>query len=350
MDFRDELRDYILSCIPGSKLVSGGREIVTRCIFCGDSINKSHSHLYIGLGYDNKPLMYNCFKCGEGGILTASVMHELGLVDYSILEKLTHYNKQQSSDPKNRYTLRNNAEIYYMSNYFIKDCDVSYKKRDYINSRLGLQLSFNELLNNKIVVNLFDLFQYNHINFNPNDKFLNELNENFVGFLSEDNNFVIERNIDSGLDLRYYNYNIHGKLNKNRRYYILPCQINLIDQRPINVHIAEGPFDILSIKYNVIGNSSDGRDLFIAMCGKAYRNIVLHLLTDMGLSNMNIHFYVDLDVSDNEIMYISRQLYPFNMDIYIHRNGYINNGKQEKDYGVSKEFIIDTIQQINKRK
>ena len=39
---------------------------------------------------------------------------------------------------------------------------------------------------------------------------------------------------------------------------------------------------------------------------------------------------------------IKSLLIPFNVDIYIHRNGY----EGEKDYGVSKDRIIDLVTKI----
>lgn len=341
MDFRDELKDYILNTIPDAKLVSGGREIVMRCRFCGDSSDLSHKHFYIGLGYDNKPILFNCFKCGESGILTPNILREIGLVDYSIAEKTVQFNKHTST---NNNKLNTNAEIYYISNSFIRNDSVSYKKRDYINSRLGLNLSFNEMIANKIVLNLFDLLNRNRIPYNDNNGRVSELDQHFVGFLSEDNNFVIERNVDSKSDIRYYKYNIHGKINTDKRYYILPCNIDLTDPRPINVHIAEGPFDILSIKYNVVNNNE--QNLFIAIGGKAYKNIVRHVLSQMGLFNVTFHLYVDADIQDYVIWDVVKYVRPFNSDVYIHRNGF----QDQKDYGVPKNLIIDNITQLNQRR
>ncbi len=339
-DIREDLKSYILSTVPDAKPASGGREIVMRCRFCGDSEDITHKHLYIGLGYDNKPIMYNCFKCGEGGILTPSILRELDLNDYDIAAKVVQFNRQSS---KMSNIVSSNAEVYFMNNTFIRNDSISYMKRDYINSRLGTNLSFTDLINNKIVLNLLDLLNRNRTSY-KDDQFVHDLDQHFIGFLSEDNNFVIGRNINSVQNLRYYKYNIHGKINTDKRYYILPCNINLLDPRPINVHIAEGPFDILSIKYNVVNN--DEQNMFIAIGGKAYKNIVRHVLLHMGLFNINIHLYVDADIKDYVITNVIRYVDPFNMDVYLHRNG----SPGQKDYGVPKNLIIDNITQIKKRK
>ena len=340
LDFREDLKSYILSTVPDAKLVSGGKEIVMRCRFCGDSADRNHKHLYIGLGYDNKPIMYNCFKCGESGILTPAILRDLDLADYDIAEKVVQFNKQST---KISNIVSSNAEIYFMDNSFIRNDEISFKKRDYINSRLGTNLSFKDLLANKIVLNLFDLLNRNRIPYRQ-DRFTSELDKHFVGFLSEDNNFVIERNVDSSQDLRYCKYNIHGKINTDKRYYILPCNINLLDPSPVNIHIAEGPFDILSIKYNVVKNEE--QNMFIAIGGKAYKNIVRHVLSHMGLFNINIHLYVDADIDDYIINNVVRYVDPFNINIYLHRNGY----KGQKDYGVPSNLIVDNITRLKIRR
>lgn len=341
--FQDELREYLLANIPGARSVSSGREVVTRCVFCGDSNDPKHRHLYISLGTDDKPPMYNCFKCGTSGILTPKVLKDLGLYDGDIHERLRYNNKNLS---KKHPRMFREGNVYSLRNKFIRNDPVSYKKLEYINSRLGLNLSFKDAINNKIVLNLFDLLQSNYLRLMCDEKFATELDEHFVGFLSEDNNILIERNIDSKLtDLRYHKYNIHGGVNSEKRYYILPCNIDLSIPEPIDVHIAEGPFDILSIKYNVATDNWN-RSLFAAIGGKSYKTILKHVIVHMGLMNINIHLYVDADVSDYVIKGIARDLAPFNHNIYLHRNGFDG----EKDYGVPKDHIIDTVTILNRRK
>ena len=303
--------------------------------------NPTHSHLYISLGSEDKPPMYNCFLCSEGGILTPAVLRELGLYDYNIHEKLLDFNKNISR--KYPRVIRE-GDIYNIQNRFIRDDPISYNKLNYVNSRLGLNLTFKDMIDNKIVLNLYDILKSN--NLTPNgDKLADEFDQHFVGFLSQDNNFVLGRNVDSTLDVKHHKYNIHGKFNNDKRYYILPCNLDLNDPRPIDVHIGEGPFDILSIKYNTTIPTLD-RSLFIAMGGKAYKNIARHLIAHMGLINITLHYYVDADVDDYTLYNVARYLEPYNLDIYLHRNGFPG----EKDYGVPKDRIIDTVIELNRRK
>ena len=349
MTFQEEFAEYIKANRPEAKMVSGGKEILVKCPFCGDGAH--HNHLYISLGYDNKPIMMNCFKCGEGGFLTASAMRDLGLVDYTMIEKVVKFNRSGNDNGNPIRKMSTFDGVFYVNNNFIRKCPQSFIKRDYVNKRLGLNLSFSEMLVNKIVLNIRDLLDTNGIHYDPYDNFINELDKHFVGFLSEDNNFVIERNVDSQLDLRYFKYNVHGKLNKAMRYYVLPCTIDYRDPRPVNVHIAEGPFDILSVKYNIVCNNNE-QNIFIAMGGKAYRNVIKHVITQFGLIyGVRLHIYADLDVSDVDLLRSLQIFEPFNFPIFLHRNisKYVNEFNQEiqeKDYGVPKEHIIDSVKQL----
>ena len=87
---------------------------------------------------------------------------------------------------------------------------------DYLNSRLGLNLTYSDYANQKVVFNLKDTLLNNHIyKLSRDENIVDQLNDNFVGFLSSDNNYVNLRRIcDEGIvyhsiDKRYINYNIH---------------------------------------------------------------------------------------------------------------------------------------------
>ena len=143
---------------------------------------------------------------------------------------------------------------------------------------------------------------------------VNQLNQYFVGFLSLDNNFVNLRRmcnegiVYNGIDKRYINYNIHGKKDNTEKMYILHSNVDLTSPKRIQIHIAEGPFDILSIKHNLRLNESNS--IYAAIMGSK----------DMINELINI---VD----------------PFNATLYEHRNLYPG----EKDFGVPLSRINETI-------
>ena len=81
---------------------------------------------------------------------------------------------------------------------------------------------------------------------------IDQLDHGFLGFLSYDNAFINMRNLDivkdiyEGINRRYINYNIFNKYDNTNKFYVIPTNINM--EYPIKLHIAEGPFDALSIK------------------------------------------------------------------------------------------------------
>ena len=150
---QDELRDILLQ-IPSAKLCSGGKELVLRCKYCEDSKNPNHAHMYINLGYNDTPLFFNCFKCHTSGIVTHDKLLSWGLnVDINSMSKLIGYNKYVLSLDKNK-KYNNNNTVYRLNNYYISNNKLSEVKLKYINKRLGLNLTYNDLLENKIVLNL----------------------------------------------------------------------------------------------------------------------------------------------------------------------------------------------------
>ena len=124
------------------------------------------------------------------------------------------------------------------------------------------------------------------------------------------------------------------------KFYVLPVNINLYDPSPVKLRLSEGPFDILSIKYNLVGKND--RSIFAAIGGSSYNGCIRYFLTHMGLYNLEVHIYMDNDQTMNQMYNIAGLLIYFNIPLFIHNNSYPN----EKDYGVPANRIIDNIRQI----
>jgi hypothetical protein len=111
---------------------------------------------------------------------------------------------------------------------------------------------------------------------------------------------------------------------------------------PVKIHIAEGPFDILSI-YTNLRHGEPG--IYTAIGGSNYLGIIMYFIETFKLPNVEIHIYPDNDNSGSNgkmrKLYLSK-LKPIRIPMYIHRN--ICAG--QKDFGVRPEFIVETIQNI----
>lgn len=341
-ELSERLKNFLLKKFPDAKLVSGKRQIAMRCRFCGDSQkDRTATHFYISLGLDNKPPMYHCFKCQESGIVTPKLLKNL--VDCSDDIDLLLDIKNDNNDLLKKGFIKKDNHIFHRLYNNIIDSKLNRFKLDYINRRLGLNLNYNNIYQDKIILNLLDVLNYNHIDkFSRPIKNMEELSSYFIGFLSMDNGFVNLRNlakpntVSKYVDYRYVNYNIFDSLENSRRYYTIPTNCNIL--YTIDIHIAEGPFDILSIFYN-LRNANRIQNIYTAAKGKAYTNVIKLYIEEYGIMNANIHLYVDNDVSNNELSFTLAKLKQLEYPIYIHRNTYNN----EKDFGVKLSNIHESI-------
>ena len=333
---------YMNSVIPNSKIGSGGKEFICRCRYCEDSKNISHGHMYIHIPQDkDDPALFHCFKCLSSGILDSRRMMEWGIYDPDLASNLDEiYSNASKSGKVKGY----NRTVYNLQNVF-SNAILANKKVEYINKRLGLQLLLHDYLQLKIIFNLKETIDYNHLEYTRHPNIMNQLNDNFVGFLSVDNNFVNLRRIcDEGIvyqtiDKRYINYNSHNKKDNTEKFYVVPSIIDLNQGQRINIHVAEGPFDILSIKYNV---NNDAPGLYAAIGGAGYMSVIMYIISTFKIFNCNLHIYPDNDKvgSFDKMKNIIDYLKPYNIPIYLHRNIFPN----EKDFGVPKNRIQEQIQ------
>lgn len=342
MNIQEYIDLLLFNLQPWAKLVSGNREILTRCKYCEDSKNYNNGHLYIGIPEDEKSLsFFHCKKCEASGVVTSKVLTEWGIYNSDLLVNISSHNKVAAKYGTNRNALEN--RIYNVKNYFIRDHKISDKKLEYINGRLGLCLDYDDILENKIVLNLFDLLKSNYINSYTRDiRIMNELDSYFLGFLSYDNGFVNLRNLSMKntskyLQKRYVNYNIFNSINNRRKYYVNPNKIDLSGTSPIEVHVAEGVFDILSIKFNL--RKENDRIIYVGACGSGYKGICRDMMLTVAHPNLIFHIYPDADISDYKMRELYYYLKEFNYDMIIHRNVF----PKQKDFGVDINHIDEKI-------
>ena len=341
----EEYIEFLTSHIkPFAIPVSGRKEVNCRCFYCADSSNQRKGHFYISVPKEDEPSYFYCQKCHAQGVVTNDKLVEWGIFDSQMGIKLTKYNSKVLSLTKNKKFA--DGVIYNIKNTFITNDKLTLYKLKYINERIGTNLTLQDCVNNKIVLNIKDLIKQNNLELTRNPNIIDQLDSNFLGFLSFDNAFLNMRNIEMGnvynsIDKRYINYNIFNKYDNTMKFYVLPTNINLYDTTPVKLHLAEGPFDILSIKYNLVGEE-DNRSIFASVGGSSYNSCIRYFLTHMGLYNLEVHIYMDNDQNMKQIYNISNLLYYFNIPLYIHNNLYHG----EKDYGVPSNRIIDNIRQI----
>lgn len=339
----DEYRKYLLSQIPTAKPASGNKFIACRCFYCPDGKSKDTRHFYIYIPQNkDEPSWYYCHKCHNSGLVSHRTLLEWGIYDPNLAQDLINHNNKCSKIAKNsKYYDQQKLNIV---NYN-SDSELSRLKLDYINKRIGTNFTINDLSNLKICLNLEELLNKNNITtITRNQNIVRQLNENFLGFMSIDNVFLNMRRICpegkvyESIDKRYVNYKIYDKFDTSNRFYSIPNSIDLSSPEKVKLHIAEGPFDILSIYQNVRKRE---RGIYTSIAGSNYLGITFYFLIVYKLINVELHYYPDNDESgSNDVMSrIANVFKPLGIDVYIHRN--LFDG--EKDFGVPLNRIKESI-------
>lgn len=329
---------------PWCRPASGGRVVNCRCFYCSDSKNMNHGHFYISIPQSDDELsLFYCQKCKVGGVVTPEKLIEWNIFNSDISSLLTDMNRKAMLNPNNfKYTSTGKYNLRYD---YISTDDLSSAKLAYINSRLGTSLNYIDCINMKIVLNLSDLFKTNYyLKRTRANMIIDQLDAGFIGFLSFDNAFLNMRKFTDtivyhkSIDKRYVNYNIMDKYDNTCRFYCIPNTIDLM--QPIHLHVAEGPFDILSIYYNIATDHNN--HVFCAVGGSGYKGLIRYFINVLKTPNLIIHVYPDNDQDRNTIIDISDYLYPFGYQFYIHRNIFAG----EKDFGVPKDRIQEVIERV----
>ena len=191
-----------------------------------------------------------------------------------------------------------------------------------------------ELQKLKVVFSLEQLLSINKIDqITTTNIRANLLNDDYVGFLSVRNEFVIFRDITNKNKLRYDKYSVVPSIDNTRKFYTIPNQIDMLSNEPIYINLAEGTFDILGIYYH-IKNQNLKNQVYAAVCGAAYTSVIKYFIS-LGLvgDNININIFSDADKDYYWYSKMIKELSPFVNSINIYYN------TKEKDYGVHKDQI-----------
>ena len=314
-----------------------GKQHYTRCPYCGDSKNLSHAHMSIMIDVESdSPMLFRCFKCDMKGMVTEETLNDLDLyIDNDMKSSLKSFNKKAMKLSKIVNTDMEKFSVpVYTNNY------QNSSKLNYINERLGTNIDFTEAKDLKLVLNVFDFMKFNEITEIEGMRYsmLKLLHNDYIGFLSCNNNCIVFRDITGKNKYRYFKVTLNTKNVNQDNFYALPNKINLLYTNDINIHISEGTFDIISIYKNLINTKEN--NFFYANCGFGSTSIIKYLLHHGINTGLNIHIYSDNDKTDyDHKKYLQHNpIIKWVDNIYIHRNAFPG----EKDYGIPKGRIYDT--------
>lgn len=289
------------------KYISNGQYKCKTCPFCNDM--KYHMYVKINLDDDTSPVLFNCFKCNHHGVLNNEFLSFFGIDNIKI--------------PKMRYTRKIDVGIKNVEDFNIDmlDDDCGYDDiKSYISMRVGVDV-------NDITINDIKYFQYVPNAFKYANEYLGNNNNNGVRYFNNrywfrmTNGNICGRlyNNDENNNYRWIKYKPNVKLN-NSGIYTIKCAFDLHNQ--INVYIAEGVIDVISLYYNYIKDNS----VYIATLSSNY-SIGLKYLINMGIFGKSVNVKIFKDNDQNNIMIDNRIRKLFNkIEIY--------HNTLDKDVGV----------------
>lgn len=346
MDFKQRMIN-LFKQLPDAKIGSGGREIIMRCRYCGDSQRDlSAKHMYVKLPDFNTPMYYNCYRanCDAKGIVTYDKLVKWGieLNDEDIAE-IIKYNKLMNVSTNKVYT---NNTIHILTNTYISPNTEKYDmKVKYINYRLGTNLTHQDLKKLKISLDLIEMIYENNLKYNINTNMLKQISDNSIAFITQDNLCAVCRNIfykkDGSNGYRYFKYKIYNNNDtKTDSFYIIPTTVDI--SKKVKIILTEGTFDILSVFCNL--ENKNPNSIYCAVLGGGYESAIKYFINKMRIIDAEFHLYIDNDMNQFVINRLIDKLRSYQYDVYIHNNIYEN----EKDFGVPKDRIKDMCTQVLK--
>lgn len=336
-EFKQELYQRLLELPYTQEVKSDRTQLHTRCPFCGDSSRDPHArHFYIKIDAENDeiPVMYNCFRasCGESGIMTSDVLRMLDIYDLEMNASLSRYNKKASKTIRKKMGANGKPLAYSVPPF--NPTENNLRKKTYLEERLGITLTDNQLHEFKIVTSLKEFLFSNSIErITCNEKIALQIERDYVGFLSTKNNFITFRDITGNYKERYIKYTIQRDLYNQGSFYTIPTTIDLLSTEKVELHLAEGTFDILGVYFNILNQEAKNK-VFVSITGGNYMSAIGYFLNLGLLDNVDIHIYSDAGIPIRQYVKQVKSRYGIWVDhIFIHYN------ELEKDCGVPKDKI-----------
>jgi hypothetical protein len=344
----DRLRAMLHLIFPEAKDVRSNTQVTINCPICKQQGDPDYNrHMYISLGSDDKPPMFNCFRrSGHSGLLTLSNLEQLSnysqYIDTDLMKSIEILNKRNAQFNGYRSIKNNKANLFIPKQEYSKiSNELLQHKLNYLSNRLGIPFTYKMCMSDKIILSLYDFLRVNRIPNLTQEKYICDiLDQYFLGFLTTNNTSIILRNTitkDISIpkrskihDIRYLSYKVYP--NAETGYYIMPSECDIL--KPIEIHLAEGAFDIISVCYNLMGNDRVNK-IYSSVGSKAYINLMKYFMVNLGLIDVVFHVYIDSTIEKDILEEISYYMKPLGIDVYIH----INTFKGEKDFGVPKDRI-----------
>lgn len=272
--YSDDFIEFLKSALVDVKIT--GRNIICRCPWCEMESRKSHFHLYISV---DQPI-FHCFNkdCTKKKGTISKLVQKLSgkdisedFFDKSLIktkfEKVKNVNKELIFPPLD-----------------IERFDLKY---NYLNDRIF----FNDINILKLPGVVFDIMEFVKINNIKLDestiKVLPYLQDQFIGFVSDNGGLIVCRNIDKNNKFRYYKFSINNLLMAD--YYRLSGNSSSSN----TVVLGEGVFDILSESIFNYTNLKENTKLYAACLSTSYESLIKSIVYYEQLFKLDVHILSD---------------------------------------------------------
>lgn len=310
------------------------------CPICGEGNKRhDHSHCYIGPYKDNPPLVYHCFIGECSGVVTPMFLRDMGIYDLELETILNTFNRSYSNmDKASRkiYRIKKVKENLVIPK--IQDNPDNQYKLRYMQARLGVKFTYENLEGLKVIFSLRDFLEQNNISPNMKYKGYNRtINNDYIGFLDTLNNYIVFRNTKDNKNLRYVKYDLFDLLDTSSIIYAVPGTQSDLFADTVNLNIAEGPFDALGVFCNVKKFNREN-NIYAACCGSGYLRAIKYFIKLGFIGNLIVNIYSDADkpVKYYKHTRVFDEIQPWVKDIRIYYN------EKGKDYGVPRKYISVT--------
>ena len=336
----EQFKHFLLTSMPRGKMTLSGKEFTCACPFCGDSKSDPYAtSFYINMDPESERFLnYHCFRanCNTNGVVNDDFFSMIGFTKNDCIKDIMKYFQSKSINVGGKYRSRNSKSLI---NAVCSMNAVSDKKLSYINKRIGTSLSYQDIYNLKINLNLKELLQINQIDIQENKiDYYSRLSDYGIAFISAYNDYVIILDVSKSgkLKKRYTNVNIFDNYDNVTKTYCIPTNVDLLEPSACVINIAEGVFDILSVYFNLKINRRHKNQIFLAACGSGIVSTIMSYIQQYGFINCKINIFSDTDVKLDKytkLNLLKPYLKSFDVDVYY------NDMPGEKDFGVTKDKI-----------
>lgn len=333
IEFKTALWDRLME-LPVRKK-HNSQQLSIRCPFCGDSRkNPKSTHFYIKINFkEDEPVVFNCFKCDTSGIMNPSVLRTIGINDLDINSSLLSYNKKAMRGMKRQLGVTDNN-----FNFKIPVADPNNErnivKKDYLDERLGIKTTFEELANLRVIFRFIDFLKINEIDtITTSKQKAIMLNNDYMGFLTTRQEFINFRQVyTENKGKRYEKYSIFSNIDNTRKFYTIPNEVDLLSPKKFTINIAEGVFDILGIYYHIYEKENKNM-IYTAACGSGFTSVIKYFIKMGVFNNVDINIFSDEDHPPAFYKKLVKEIQPWVDTINLYYN------ERYKDYGVAKNKI-----------